>query len=228
MQNTHIFSKKYRELMVEKLRDPISGLSHLAAAAAALAGLGWLLYLGRNNLAKEAALLIYGISLVAMFSASATYHLVKAGPEIILRLRKLDHSAIFLLIAGTYTPICLYFFNGFFQWGLPAIVWLMAISGVTIKMFMIKAPRWITAGIYLVMGWLCIMAVGQMVTTMPAAAIIWLIMGGLFYSVGAVVYITKKPDFYPSVFGFHELWHIFVILGALAHFILIAVYIAAV
>jgi hemolysin III len=226
MQSAHILSKKYREYMVEKLRDPISGLSHLAAAAAALVGLGWLLYLGRDNPGKEAALLIYGISLVAMFSASATYHLVKAGPEIILRLRKMDHSAIFLLIAGTYTPICLYFFTGFFQWGLPAIVWTMAIIGVSIKIFMIKAPRWVTAGIYLIMGWLCIMAVGQMVTTMPVGAIAWLIAGGLFYSGGAVVYITKKPDFIPNVFGFHELWHIFVILGALAHFILIAGYIA--
>ena len=212
--------------MVEKMRDPISGLSHLAAALAAVVGLGWLLYLGRDNAAKEAALLVYGISLVAMFSASATYHLVKAGPEILLRLRKLDHSAIFLLIAGTYTPICLYFFSGFFQWGLPAIVWTMAITGVSIKMFIIKAPRWTTAGIYLIMGWLCIMAVGQMVTSMPAAAITWLIAGGLFYSVGAVVYITKKPDFYPEFFGFHELWHIFVILGALAHFVLVAGYIA--
>jgi hemolysin III len=226
MQNTHILSKKYREMMVEKLRDPISGLSHLAAALLALVGLAWLLYLGRENPTKEAALLIYGISLVAMFSASATYHLVKAGPEIILRLRKLDHSAIFLLIAGTYTPICIYFFSGFFQWGLPVIVWTMAITGVTIKMFMIKAPRWITAGIYLAMGWICILAIGQMVSGMPAGAIAWLIAGGLAYSVGAVVYIAKKPDFYPEVFGFHELWHIFVILGALAHFILIAVYIA--
>jgi hemolysin III len=226
MQTSHILSKKYREIMVEKLREPISGLSHLAAAATALVGLAWLLFLGWGNPGKEAALLIYGLSLVAMFSASATYHLVKAGPEIILRLRKLDHSAIFLLIAGTYTPICLYFFSGFFQWGLPVIVWTMAITGVSIKMFVIKAPRWITAGIYLVMGWLCIMAIGQMVTSMPAAAIAWLIAGGLFYSVGAVVYIAKKPDFYPEVFGFHELWHIFVILGALAHFILIAVYIA--
>ena len=228
MQTTHILSKKYREIMVEKLRDPVSGLSHLAAALAAVLGLAWMLYLGWNNPAKEAALLVYGLSLVAMFSASAAYHLVKAGPEIILRLRKLDHSAIFLLIAGTYTPICLYFFSGFFQWGLPVIVWTRAVTGVTIKVFMIKAPRWVTAGIYLVMGWLCILAVGQMAASMPAAAISWLIAGGLFYSVGAIVYITKKPDFYPSVFGFHELWHIFVILGALAHFILVAVYIAAV
>ena len=228
MQSTHILTKKYRELMAEKLRDPFSGLSHLAAAAAALAGLAWMLYLGRNNPGKEAALLVYGLSLVAMFSASAVYHMVKASPEVLLRLRKVDHSAIFLLIAGTYTPICLYFFSGFFQWGLPSIVWVMAITGVTIKVFMIKAPRWITAGIYLVMGWLCVMAVGQMAVSMPAAAITWLVAGGLIYSVGAVVYITKKPDFYPSVFGFHELWHIFVILGALAHFILIAAYIAAV
>jgi hemolysin III len=226
MHTTHPLTKKYRDLMHEKLRDPISGLSHLAAALAAFIGLVWLLYLGWNNPAKEASFLVYGISLVSMFSASAIYHLVKASPKIILRLRKLDHSAIFLLIAGTYTPICLYFFSGFFQWGLLAIVWVMAITGITIKMFVMKAPRWITAGIYLVMGWLSILAIGQMVARMPAGALTGVVLGGLFYSTGAVVYITQKPDFYPDVFGFHELWHIFVILGALAHFIVIAVFIA--
>ncbi len=214
--------------MNDKLRDPVSGLSHLAAAVAAFGGLAWLLSLGRNRPIQEASFLVYGISLVGMFSASAIYHLVKAGPRTTLRLRKLDHSAIFLLIAGTYTPFCLYFFSGFFRWGLLAIIWVMAISGITIKVFVIKAPRWITAGIYLVMGWLCIMASGQMAATMPAGAITGLVVGGLFYSIGALVYITKKPDFYPAVFGFHELWHIFVILGALAHFMVIAVFIALV
>ncbi len=228
MHPPHPSIQKYRNRMHEKLRDPISGLSHLAAALAACIGLAWLLFLGRKHPAQETSFLVYGISLASMFSASAAYHLVKAGPKVSVRLRKLDHAAIYLLIAGSYTPICLYFFRGFFQWGLLAIIWAMAIAGITIKVFVINAPRWTTAGIYLMMGWLSILAIGQMVTRMPAGAITGLVLGGLFYSVGAVVYITKKPDFYPDVFGFHELWHIFVILGALAHFMVIAVFIAAV
>jgi hemolysin III len=102
----------------------------------------------------------------------------------------------------------------------------MAAAGIIVKLFIIKAPRWITAGVYLVMGWTAVMAVMEIINKMPPAAIIWLVAGGLFYTVGAIVYITKKLDFIPGVFGFHEIWHIFVILGALSHFILIAAYIA--
>jgi hemolysin III len=214
--------------VIDKLRDPVSGLTHLAAAAAAILGLAAILWAGQHDLWKEVSLLVYGLSLVLMFSASATYHLVKAGPEVTAFLRKLDHSAIYLLIAGTYTPICLHFFSGFWRWGLLGTVWAIALVGVTVKLFIIKAPRWVTAGVYLVMGWLSILAVQEIVRTLPVSALVWLVMGGLFFTVGAVVYIRKWPDFYPGVFGFHEVWHIFVILGCLSHFILIAGFIAVV
>jgi hemolysin III len=213
--------------MVEKFRDPVSGLMHLAAAALALIGLIFLLFLGRDSLVKNISLLIYGLSLVAMLSASAVYHLVRARPDIELFLRKIDHSAIYLLIAGTYTPVCMFFFDGFFRWGLLAIIWGMALIGIVVKLFVIKAPRWATAGIYLVMGWLAVFGVKEMLAVMPAGALVWLLLGGIFYSVGAVIYITRKMDFFPGVFGFHEVWHIFVVLGCLSHFILIARYIAA-
>jgi len=182
--------------------------------------------LGSGDPVKELSLLVYGLSLVLLFGASAAYHLAQVGPEALLRLRKFDHSAIYLLIAGSYTPICLHFFSGFWQWGLPVIIWLMALSGIIVKLFVIHAPRWITAGIYLVMGWLSVLALPEMAASMPAGALAWLVAGGLFYTLGAVVYILKKPDFYPSRFGFHEVWHIFVILGALSHFIVVLIYVA--
>jgi hemolysin III len=97
---------------------------------------------------------------------------------------------------------------------------------VVVKLFVIHAPRWITAGIYLVMGWLSILALPQMLSSMPAGALAWLVAGGLFYTIGAVVYVLKKPDFYPGLFGFHEIWHIFVILGAFSHFMVVAVFVA--
>jgi len=212
--------------MFNKFRDPVSGLTHLGAAILATIGLIVLLYLGRNNTIKIVSFLIYGISLVMMFSASAAYHLTKASAKVILLLRKFDHSAIYFLIAGTYTPICLFFFNGFYRWGLMAIVWGIAIIGVAVKMFVINVPRWVNAGIYLIMGWLCVMAIKPMLTSIPTGALVWLMVGGLFFTLGAVIYMTKMFNFYPGVFGFHEVWHIFVILGCLSHFILILAYIA--
>jgi hemolysin III len=161
-----------------------------------------------------------------MFTASGTYHMVIARDSIILNLRKLDHSAIYLLIAGTYTPICVYFFNGFWQYGMLILIWSLAIIGIVVKLFVINAPRWINAGVYLIMGWLAIMGIQEILRTMPTAAIIWLVLGGLFYSVGAIIYITKFLDFFPGKFGFHEVWHIFVILGALSHYFVILKFIA--
>jgi hemolysin III len=213
-------------MMFKKLRDPVSGLSHLGAAIFAAVGVLIMLWLGRDSLAKQISLLIYGISLILMFSASATYHLVKSGPQVIKILRKFDHSAIYLLIAGSYTPICLHYFDGFWKWGLLAIIWSLAVVGIIVKIFVINAPRWLTAGIYLIMGWLSLIAIGEIFTTLPVGALFWLMMGGVFFTIGAVIYIVKKPDFFPGVFGFHEVWHIFVILGCLCHFIIMAGFIA--
>lgn len=207
-----------------QFRQPFNGLSHLAGAILSLFGFVYLMIRGWGDITKEIAYLIYGISLMLLFSASAAYHLSNTNEKNMLILRKMDHTAIYLLIAGTYTPICLLFFEGFWRIGLLSIIWGMGLAGIIVKLFVIKAPRWVTAGIYLVMGWMCVMAFGEIMRTMPAGALTWLALGGLFYTLGAVVYITKKMDFKPDVFGFHEVWHIFVMLGALSHFILIAVF----
>ena len=208
------------------LRDPISSLTHLGGAAAALVGVVILLLVGWGTTGKVISLAIYGASLVLMFASSGIYHMVKARPKVIEILRKVDHSAIYLLIAGTYTPLCFNEFSGFWRWGMLAIIWSLALVGIGFKVFIINAPRWLTAGIYLGMGWLGVGAIGEMLAVVPAGALAWLLAGGIAYSLGAVIYITKKLDFVPGVFGFHEVWHIFVILGALAHFIGILVYVA--
>jgi hemolysin III len=212
--------------MINKLREPVNGLTHFFAAIVAAIGLIALIVLGWNNLVKEVSLDIYGATLILLFAASATYHMVKGSPKILEKLRKFDHSAIYLLIAGTYTPICAIMFTGFWKWGMLAIIWSLAVIGIVVKMFIIKAPRWLTAGVYIVMGWLALAAIGEMLRVLPVGAMVWLLIGGITYTLGAVVYITKKLDFFPGKFGFHEVWHIFVILAALAHFIAIAVYIA--
>lgn len=208
------------------LREPFNGLSHLVAAILSFVGTIVLLVLARGEAIMATALAIYGLSLTAMFSASAAYHLAQAGPVWQVRLRKMDHIAIYLLIAGTYTPIGMFFFSGAWRWGILITIWSMAVAGIVVKTFVINAPRWLTAGIYLVMGWLAVAGIGEILRTFPVGALAWLIAGGLFYSVGAVVYIVKRPNFKPGIFGFHELWHVFVVLAAFSHFMLILLYVA--
>jgi hemolysin III len=205
--------------MFSKFREPVNGFTHLGGAIAAFLGLIALLLVGGNGSAKVVSVIIYGLSLIAMFTASAVYHLAKVTPQVQQRLRKFDHSAIFLLIAGTYTPFCLNAFTGFWHWGLLATIWAIAAIGIVVKLFYIKAPRWLNAGIYVVMGWLCVMAAPQMRAVLPVNSIIWLFVGGVIYTLGAVVYATKAFNLAPGKFGFHEVWHIFVLLAALAHFI---------
>jgi hemolysin III len=205
--------------MFSKFREPVSGLTHLGGAVAALAGQIVLLFLGGPGIEKIISVLVYGLSLVGLFSASAVYHLVNAGPKVTAALRKLDHAAIYLLIAGTYTPFCLLAFDGFFRWGMLTIVWAFALGGILVKLFYMGAPRWISAGIYVLMGWLCLMAAGELSAALTPFALTWLIAGGIIYTLGAVVYATKMFDFIPGRFGFHEVWHIFVLLGAAAHFL---------
>lgn len=212
--------------MLARLREPVNGLTHFFAAVAAVGGLAALLVIGWGDPGKLISLAVYGASLILLFSASAAYHLAPARPSALQWLRKFDHSAIYLLIAGTYTPVCFNLFHGFWQWGLLGIVWGLAVTGIGVKLVFIHAPRWLTAGVYVAMGWLCVFGAGEMLRALPAGALAWLLAGGLIYTLGAVVYVTKILNFVPGKFGFHEVWHIFVILGALAHFIAIAVYVA--
>ncbi|GAB4460496.1 MAG: hemolysin III family protein [Anaerolineales bacterium] len=205
--------------MFKKLREPVNSLTHWAGAALALAGLIALLIVGWDTPAKVISLAIYGISLIAMFSASATYHMVRVKDRALEIFRKIDHSAIYLLIAGTYTPFCVNAFEGFWKWGMLSVIWSLALIGIVVKVFYIRAPRWLNAGIYILMGWLAVGASGQMLSALPAWVFGWLIAGGVIYTLGAIVYITKIFNFKPGVFGFHEMWHIFVLLAAIAHYV---------
>ncbi len=205
--------------MLKKFREPVNSLTHWSGAILALAGLIALLIVGWGTPLKVISLIIYGVSLIFLFSASATYHMVQVKDKALEIFRKVDHSAIYLLIAGTYTPFCINAFTGFWQWGMLSIIWSLAIIGIVVKIFIIRAPRWLNAGIYVAMGWLCVGASGQLLTALPAWVLTWLIIGGVTYTLGAVVYSTKMFNFAPGVFGFHEVWHIFVLLAAAAHFV---------
>jgi len=205
--------------MLKKIREPVNSLTHWGGAILALAGLVALLVVGWGTPAKVVSLVIYGASLIFLFSASATYHMVRVKDKALEIFRKIDHSAIYFLIAGTYTPFCINAFTGFWKWGMLIIIWSLAIVGIGVKVFVIRVPRWLNAGIYLAMGWLCVGASGQFLAALPVWVFTWLIIGGVIYTLGAIVYISKIFNFVPGVFGFHEVWHIFVLLAAIAHFV---------
>ncbi|MCL4272043.1 MAG: hemolysin III family protein [Anaerolineales bacterium] len=205
--------------MLKKLREPVNSLTHWGGAILALVGLIALLIVGWDTPAKIISFTIYGVSLIFMFSASATYHMVRVKDKALEIFRKIDHAAIYVLIAGTYTPFCINAFEGFWKWGMLSIIWSLAIIGIVVKIFYIRAPRWLNAGIYIVMGWLSVLSAGEMLAALPAWVFIWLITGGVIYTLGAIVYMTKIFNFKPGVFGFHEVWHIFVLLAAAAHFV---------
>lgn len=205
--------------MLKKLREPVNSLTHWGGAILALVGLIALLIVGWSTPTKVISLAIYGASLIFLFSASATYHMVRVKDKALEIFRKIDHAAIYVLIAGTYTPFCVNAFTGFWKWGMLSIIWSLALIGIVVKIFYIRAPRWLNAGIYIVMGWLSVATAGEMLTHLPAWVLTWLIIGGVTYTLGAVVYMTKIFNFKPGVFGFHEVWHIFVLLAALFHFI---------
>lgn len=210
---------------MSRLKNPVAGLTHLAAAFASVAG-GLMLWLGgQGDLAKQFSLLIYSASLVALFAASSVYHLIKTSPARTAALRKFDHAAIFALIAGSYTPVAFNVLNGGWRWGVLAGIWAIALAGITFKIATIKTHRWVDAGIYLAMGWLGVFPALQLLRLLPLAALGWLLLEALLFTVGAVIYATKSLDLIPGLFGFHEIWHLLVVAGSLSHFMLVLLYV---
>lgn len=209
-------------------REPFSGLSHLAGGVLAAAGLVALLAAAatEGSTQRGVALGVYGVSLVGLYSASAAYHLLPVSAAATARLRKLDHAMIFILIAGTYTPVCMLALEGGWRWGLLGIVWALALGGVLLKVREVGSSSWLTVALYLGLGWLSVAAVPALLRALPFEALAWLAAGGVVYSAGAVVYATKRPDLLPDRFGYHGLWHLFVIAGSACHFWALARYVA--
>jgi hemolysin III len=212
-------------MLSRHLREPFSGLSHLVGAILALLGLSYLLTHVPEQRAPEylASYLVFGLSMTLMFLASAVYHLMEIDDEGIRKLKRIDHMAIFIMIAGSYTPFCLIGLDANQGWWMFGIVWGIAAFGIGVKIFWLYAPRWLSTALYLGMGWVAIAVFEPLSAALSSGAINWLVAGGIAYSIGAVVYACKWPNLHKK-FGFHELWHIFVLAGAGCHFISIGVY----
>jgi len=192
---------------------------HLGAAIAAGFGLAALLVIGRDSLAKQASLLIYGAALILMFSASAAYHLIRAKPQAAQILRKLDHSAIYLLIAGTYTPFTLVSLRGPEGWTLFAVVWIGAVGGILFKTFALGKARIFSVVLYLALGWCVVFAFGPLEQRLAPGGIALLIGGGVCYTLGLIFFAWHRLRFH------HFIWHLFVLAGSVLHYFAVLNYV---
>jgi hemolysin III len=199
-----------------RVKPLLRGVSHEIAAGVALAGLVALVLLAPGPRARVGAL-VYGMSLVGLFSVSALYHRPNWSPRAYLWMRRLDHSAIFLLIAGTFTPICLLIGDARANTML-AVVWAGAGLGILRALLWPRAPRLVATGLYVLLGWAALPLVPAMYRALGAGPLLLLAAGGVLYSVGAVVYATRRPDPFPRVFGYHEIFHALVVAAAGIHF----------
>jgi len=215
--------------LIQSLRDPVSGFTHFIGALLAVAGLVALIIKASSPLKPWhlTTYCIFGIGMILLYTASTLYHWLPLSPEGTTRLRKLDHMMIFVLIASTYTPFCLVPLRGAWGWSLFGTVWVVALMGIVFKIFWIHAPRWLTALMYIFMGWIAIVGVVPLVHTLQPGALFWLFAGGVLYTTGGLIYALKRPNLIPHFFGFHEIFHIFVMLGTLAHFWTVYRYVSA-
>lgn len=198
-------------------REPVNALTHWGGVLAALVALGPLLGWAQARGLTLWPFVVFGLSMVGLYAASASYHSFRPGERGLLWLRKLDHAGIFLLIAGSYTPVAYFGLEGTWRTGVLGAVWGIAGAGILLKLLTLRLPRWVSTLLYLGMGWLALVFLPQLARNLPAAAIFWLAAGGVLYSVGAVIYGTKRWNPRPGTFGFHEIWHLFVLGGTGAH-----------
>jgi hemolysin III len=199
----------------------LRGVTHFWAFWCALAATILLVVLAPPGAARAAAL-VYGAGMCVLFAGSALFHRLRCGPRLRALLCRIDHSAIFIFIAASYTPVALLVLDGPTGWTLFAAAWAGALAGVALSLLWIGAPRVLFAATYVALGWIAMLALPELVARLPVAPLVLIGGGGLLYTAGAVVYATRRPDPWPRVFGFHEVFHALVIAAAAMHFVAMA------
>lgn len=209
-----------------KLREPINSIAHLSGAIFFFLGTLFLIILQileGSTSSKIAGVVIFGSSLVLLYLASGIYHGYMGSDRIIKVLKKLDHSMIYVLIAGSYTPMCLQVLDGKKKIIILGIIWAIVIIGIVTKIFIKGIPRPVYTSFYLIMGWIVVFFIGDVYHGLPSFGFFLLAFGGILYSIGGIIYMLKKPN--PSkALGFHELFHIFILGGSLSHFMMVFSY----
>ena len=202
-----------------RLRGVVHQWSFFVALAAGAALVAWA-PAGRATIAAA----IYAVALAGLLGTSALYHRITWQPRARAWLRRLDHSMIFVLIAGTYTPFALLVLHGTLAKVVLAVVWGGALLGIVLKLVWIDSPKWLIAGVYVSLGWVGVVTIPQMASRAGVGAVTLLVVGGLLYTVGAVIYALRRPDPSPKVFGYHEIFHLLVIAAAATHYAAVVAY----
>jgi hemolysin III len=204
------------EPLSKKVKPLLRGWSHAIAAVASIAFTVILCWVSRADIPRMVSMLIFGLSMIELYTLSAVYHIITWSAARRRVLRAIDHANIFVLIAGTYTPLCFNILMGWVRLTILVVIWLLALLGVGISVFTLKFPRWITAALYVGMGWVVVLAFPAFLSALPWIAPATLLLGGVLYTIGAVIYARKKPDPFPHIWGYHEIFHLFVIMGSIA------------
>lgn len=206
--------------------ERINTISHMVAACFAVLGAALLITQAsaQGDPWKIVGLSVYGLSLVSLFVFSTLHHGLHGSPKLNELLRTLDYNAVFFLIAGTMTALVLVMFRNVYGWTVLGVIWAIAILGITLRSVYIKLPKYITNTLYIALGWLTVVLIGA-ATSLPFGLLALLAAGGIIYSAGFVIFVIEKPNIKPGIFGFHELWHLLVVLAALLHFLLIYFYV---
>jgi hemolysin III len=202
-----------------KMKEPVNTWTHLLTLVGACIALPVLIALTRKDLTEITVVTIYGVSMVVLYCCSTLYHWIKTTPQKEMLLRRLDHGAINFLIAGSCTPIFYFGLSQPWQTAMIALVWFLAIVIGIFQVIFIKAPRWLQTSLYILLGWTAVIPFPHLIKNLPASSLILVGIAGLSYMIGAIVYATKKLNFIPGKFGFHEVFHLFVSAGTIAHFI---------
>lgn len=200
-----------RPVLAATARPRLRGWSHIGFVVPAVVATAILVWLARGDAGRQLTLLVYGASSVALFTISGLYHVGTWSPPVRARWRRLDHSTIFLLIAGTYTPITLTVLSDGWKWAIFSVVWGLAIAGVVMVASPLRVPRRVLAGTYVAMGWVAIVALPVIARSVSVTAFALMLAAGAVYSLGATCYATKRPRLSPRWFSYHEVFHILVI-----------------
>ena len=217
-------------MSVKKIKDPGSAITHFIGTLMALfAATPLLIKAARQPSSIHIISLgIFILSMILLYSASTIYHTFGKTVKVHRRLKKLDHMAIYVLIAGTYTPICVIALSGRIGILLLAIIWSLALIGIIVTSFWVHCPKWFSSIVYIAMGWTCVLAFTQIINSLPGAGFVWLLAGGIIYTIGGIIYALKLPIFNNrhKYFGSHEIFHLFCMGGSFCHFVLMYQYIA--
>jgi hemolysin III len=209
-----------------RVKAPVNPAAHAIAFIAAVAGVTFLLVRAWGDPLKALVLGVYGLSVMTLFGASATYHAITRWPRLTALLRRIDHASIFIMIAGTYTPVLYFGLRGTWRSAMLAAIWTITAAAVVVAVRFVDAPRWLSTALYLALGWAALVPSAKLVAALPPPATALIVLGGLLYTTGAIVYATKWPNPAPNRFGFHEVFHLFVVAAAGAQYAAVARFLA--